>query len=355
MYLMNVPSDNHVPCAANCHLFVATPAASSVCWQPRLVGPYVLVAAPAQTHSRVQRPVACMQYSQPCSGGQFDFVVAEMSDEKLRTMIPKLEDEAGILQEDKTDVHNATHLILLQRAKNAIEQVLRRKYTSDIDFDNDEQVSQLLYLFFTVQDTPERDRYFISHTRDHKIEFLKSQLLSYVPKPISRPEPTSKLHEWKPLSTCTIKLFFFKYGDNNVQSLEVALSKLDQSDIMKYLVIENGDITCVTQFIDLKFDNVYKIFNIRFYSSCEFTETLRTYTFDYRYKKGQDQKITITNFFAQYGTKVGSELKCGRFKDQILQQYRACDASMPLEPTLHTREISDGDGNKVKKMMDYKF
>lgn len=355
MYLMNVPSDNHVPCPANSHLFVATPAAGSVCWQPRLIGPYVLVVAPAQTHSRVQRPVACMQYSQPCSGGQFDFVVAEMPDEKLRTMIPTLEEEAGILQEDKTDVHNATHPILLLRAKNAKEQVLRRKYTSDIDFDNDDQVSQLVYLFFTVLDTSERDRFFISHTRDKKIEFLKSQLLFYVPKPISRPEPTSKLREWKPLSTCTTKLFFFKYGDDNVQSLEVALSKLDQSDIMKYLVIENGDTTYVTQFIDLKFNNSYKTFNIRFYSSFEFTETLRTYTFNYRYQNGEDQKRRITNFFEQCGTKVGSELKCGRFKDQILQQYRACYASMFFEPTLHTRKILRGDDNLVKETMDHNF
>ena len=200
-----------------------------------------------------------------------------------------------------------------------------------------------------MKGTPKTVRDSISHNERDKIEFLKKQVLSYVPKPISRREPWSEWCDWKPLSTCTTKLFFPQKGNDEVRTLEVALSKRDHSDIMKYLVTYNGNTICVAQFIDLKFNDTLKNFSLRF-SSFSLVETNRTYQFDYVSKSGEDQKQIITDFFARCGTKVGPELKCGPSKDQILQQYRACDASM-----LRTSEIFDGHGNAVKKMMDLRF
>lgn len=272
-----------------------------------------------------------------------------MSVEQLRTILPKLEEEAGILQQDKTNVHHVRDDILLERAKNASEQVLRRKWPSDTEFGNDEQVSELLHLFFTVLGTPKTVRDLISRTQRDKIEFLKKQVLSYVPKPISRREPRSEWCEWKPLSACTTKLFFPEKGNDEVRTLEVALSKRDRSDIMKYLVTKNGNTICVAQFIDLKFNDTLKNFSLCF-SSFSFVETNRRYKFNYVSQSGEDQKQIITDFFARCGTKVGPELKCGPSKDQILQQYRACDASM-----LNASEIFDGHGNAVKNLMDFRF
>lgn len=103
MYLRHVRSDNHVPCAANCHVFVATPAVGSVCWQPRLIRPYVLVAAPVHTQSRVQWPVVCLQHSQACSGTGYSasepvhWTPNHRLQSMLKTLIPELQMCADIL------------------------------------------------------------------------------------------------------------------------------------------------------------------------------------------------------------------------------------------------------------------
>lgn len=71
--------------------------------QPRLIRPYVLVAAPVQTHSRVQWPVVCMQHSQACSGTGYSASepVHSTSNHELqsmlKTLIPELQTCANIL------------------------------------------------------------------------------------------------------------------------------------------------------------------------------------------------------------------------------------------------------------------
>lgn len=71
--------------------------------QPWLIGPYVLVAAPVQTHSRVQWPVVRMQHSQACSGTGYSASEPAHStpnhrlQSMLKTLIPELQTCADIL------------------------------------------------------------------------------------------------------------------------------------------------------------------------------------------------------------------------------------------------------------------